>query len=88
MAQLALGDRYEVVEGGADRTGRVPWPVVVLGEEVLDGTHLQAVGSTDRGLETVQRNRRWSGLPARPGLSPVARFENGVLVEREEATAA
>jgi hypothetical protein len=42
-----------VVEGGAAWTGRVPRPVVVVGEEVLDGAHFKAVGSTDRGLETV-----------------------------------
>jgi hypothetical protein len=69
VPQLTLGDRDEVVEGGTARTGRIPRPVVVLGEEVLDGIHLKAVGGTDRGLETIQRNRGRSGLPARPEVS-------------------
>lgn len=72
VPQLTLGDRDEVVEGGPARTGRVPRPVVVLGEEVLDGTHFEAVGGTDRGLEIVQRNRDRSGRgSARIGVSLV-----------------
>ncbi|WUF33702.1 hypothetical protein OHO28_02620 [Streptomyces europaeiscabiei] len=50
VPQLTLGDQDQVVEGGTARTGRIPRPVVVPGEEILDGTHLKAVRSTDRGL--------------------------------------
>lgn len=71
VPQLALGDRDEVVEGGAARPGRVPRPVVVLDEEILDGVHLQAVRSADRGLESVQRNRGGSRLTAQAEVSLV-----------------
>jgi hypothetical protein len=53
VPQLTLGDGDEVVEAGTARMRWIPRPVVVLGEEVLDGTHFKPIRSSDRGLKAI-----------------------------------
>jgi hypothetical protein len=62
VLQSTLRDEDQVVESCAAWTGRIPRPVVVVGVEVLDGGHFQAVRSAGRGLEAVQRDRIGLGL--------------------------
>ena len=56
VLQYAVRDEDQVVKGGPAWMRRVPRPVVVVGVEVLEGGHLQAVRGADRGLEAVQRD--------------------------------
>lgn len=86
VEQLTLGDVDQVVEGGTARTGRIPRPVVMLGEEVLDGAHLQAVRSTDRGWKPYSGTDR--GLPGLPAASDARRRPGMSLVDTSPRSSA
>lgn len=84
VSQFALRDEDQVVEGGTARTGRIPRPVVVVGMEVLDGGHFQAVRRTDRGLEAVQRDGL--GLYAYGGVGPRDEVGGGTLLRPQRVS--